>query len=58
MKQYEVMLFETVRHCTTVEASNKEEAYNKAYEIITNGTQDEYYTEAEGFTGDWTAYEL
>jgi hypothetical protein len=58
MKQYEVIIFEVVRHSTTVEASNRDEAYSKAYEVITNGTQDQYETEAEGFTGDWNAYEL
>jgi len=57
-KQWEVLLFETVRHSTTVEADTRDEAYEKAYEIITNGQQDEYDTEAEGFTGDWTAYEV
>ena len=58
MKQYEVIIFETVRHSTTVEANSRDEAYNKAYEVITNGQTTEYETEAEGFTGDWDAYEL
>ena len=57
-KQWEVYIFENVRHSTTVEADTRDEAYEKAYEIITNGQQDEYDTEAEGFTGDWTAIEL
>ena len=58
MKHYEVIIYETVKHSTTVEANDRDEAYNKAYEVITNGTQDQYETEAEGFTGDWNAYEL
>lgn len=58
MKEYEVIIFETVRHSTTVEATSRDEAYNKAYEVITNGQETEYVTEAEGFTGDWDAYEL
>jgi hypothetical protein len=56
-KEWEVIIFETVRHSTTVEAETRDEAYEKAYEIITNGQQDEYDTEAEGYTGDWDAYE-
>lgn len=58
MKHYEVVIFETVKHSTTVEANSRDEAYAKAYEVITNGQQDEYETEAEGFTGDWAVYEL
>lgn len=58
MKQYEVIIYENVRHVTTVEAPSKEEAYNKAWEVIANGEETQYYTEAEGFTGDWVAYEL
>jgi hypothetical protein len=56
-KTWEVIIFETVRHSTTVEASTRDEAYTKAYEIIANGPDSEYDTEAEGFTGAWDAYE-
>jgi hypothetical protein len=58
MAEWEVRIYETVFHTTTVEAKDRDEAYNKAYEVITNGQQDEYETEAEGFTGDWEAHEL
>lgn len=57
-KEWEVIIFETVRHSTTVEAENRDDAYMKAYEIIANGQDGDYETEAEGFTGDWDAYEL
>ena len=58
MKQWEVIIFETVRHSTTVEADTRDEAYNKAYNVIANEPSDMYETEAEGYTGDWDAYEL
>lgn len=58
MKAWEVTIYETVRHTTTVEAETRDEAYDKAYDIIANGPTNEYDTEAEGFTGDWFAYEL
>lgn len=51
--EYEVVIYETVGHRATVLAKNPDEAYNKAYEIITNGNPDEYETEAEGFTGQY-----
>tara|TARA_B110000503_G_scaffold96929_1_gene145661 strand:- start:402 stop:581 length:180 start_codon:yes stop_codon:yes gene_type:complete len=57
-KQWEVIIFETVRHSTTVEADNRDEAYDKAYKVISEGYNDTYETEAEGYTGDWDAYEL
>jgi hypothetical protein len=57
-KQWEVIIFETVRHSTTVEASTRDEAYEQAYKVISNGYNDTYETEAEGYTGDWDAYEL
>ena len=55
-KEWEVIIFETVRHSTTVVAETRDEAYALAYEIIANGPDSEYETEAEGFTGDWDAY--
>jgi hypothetical protein len=58
MKQWEVIIFETVRHSTTVEADTRNEAYNKAHNVIANGPSGMYETEAEGYTGDWDAYEL
>ena len=58
MKEYEVKLYETVIHTTVVEAENEDEAYAKAYEVIANGPQDGYDTEAEGFTGDYLVEEL
>lgn len=57
MKEWEVKIYETVIHSTIVEAANEEEARDKAFEIIANGPDSEYDTEAEGFTGDWSATE-
>jgi hypothetical protein len=57
MKEWNVKIYETVIHSTIVEAANADEAYAKAYEIIANGPNSEYDTEAEGFTGDWSADE-
>lgn len=58
MKEWEVTLYETVKHSTTVEAESRQEAYDKAWNIIANGPSDGYETEAEGFTGEWDAYEV
>jgi hypothetical protein len=61
MKEWEVKIYETFVHSTTVEAANEQEAYEKAHEIITTGKRDEYgllyETEAVGFNGMWDAYE-
>ena len=54
--EYEVKIWELVCHSTTVEASNKDEAYEKAWEIIANGPDAGYETESVGFTGEWDAY--
>jgi hypothetical protein len=56
--EYEVEICETVIHSTTVEADNKKDAYNKAYEIIANGPDDGYETVADGFTGDVSIKEV
>jgi hypothetical protein len=55
---WEFRIYETVFHTATVEASSRDEAYEKGYEIITNGPSDGYDTEAEGFTGDWDAWQI
>lgn len=52
MQEYEVKLYETISHTVTVNATDEDDAYNKAYEIICNGTEEDYYTEAEAF-GDF-----
>lgn len=57
-KEYEVKMYETVFHTTIVTAKDKEDAYNKAYEVIANGPSDGYDTEADGFTGDVQVTEL
>lgn len=57
-KEWEVSIFEVVRHTAIVEADNRDTAYAKAYEIITKGKSSDYETEAEGFTGKWTAFEV
>lgn len=56
-KDWEVKIYETVVHSTVVEADNEEEAYQRAYEVIANGSADGYDTEAEGFTGDYVVEE-
>lgn len=58
MKEYEVKLYETVIHRTFVNADSEDDAYDKAYEVIANGQQDQYTTEADSFTGDWSAEEV
>jgi hypothetical protein len=58
MREYEVSIYETVIHTAVVEAANEEEAYSKAYEIIANGPDDGYDTEAEGFTGAYVIEDL
>jgi hypothetical protein len=54
--EYEVKMWELVCHSTTVEATNRDEAYTKAWEVIANGPDAEYETESVGFTGEWDAY--
>lgn len=57
MKEYRVKIYETVVHSTIVEAKDESEAYDKAYEVIANGEDSGYDTEAEGFTGDYEVEE-
>lgn len=52
---YDVVIYETVMHRVTVDARDRNHAYEVAYEIITNGPASEYETESDGFTGDWSA---
>lgn len=56
--EYEVVIYETISHRVEVTADNKDDAYNKAYEIIGNGPDDEYDTESDGFTGQFYINEL
>jgi hypothetical protein len=58
VKTWEVTIWETIRHTTTVEASSDEEAYDKAHKVISSGYTMGYETEAEGYTGHWEAEEL
>jgi hypothetical protein len=58
MKEYDVTLFEVVKHTARVSPADKSSAYEKAYEVIANGPNDGYDTEAEGFTGDWMLEEV
>jgi hypothetical protein len=58
MPTFAVKIYETVIHMVDVEAADSSDAYNKAYEIVTNGQQDEYDTEAEGFTGDYSVVQI
>lgn len=57
-KEWEVVIYETVKHTTTVGAETEEEAYEKARKVISSGYKLGYETEAEGFTGYWEAEEL
>jgi len=57
-KEWEVTIYETVKHTTTVGAGTEEEAYEKARKVISSGYKLGYETEAEGFTGYWEAEEL
>jgi hypothetical protein len=57
-KEWEVAIYETVKHTITVGAENSDEAYDKAHKVISSGYKLGYETEAEGFTGDWSAEEL
>lgn len=47
MKTYEVVIYERIAHTVEVEATNPEEACDKAHDIVTNGTED-YDTESLG----------
>jgi hypothetical protein len=57
-KEWEVTIYETVKHTTTVGAETEEEAYETAHKVISSGYKLAYETEAEGFTGYWEAEEL
>jgi hypothetical protein len=47
MKTYEVNIYEKLVHTVEVEATNPEEAYNKALNIYLTGTE-EYDTDSQG----------
>jgi hypothetical protein len=47
MKTYEVVIYERIAHTVEVEATNPDEACDKAHDIVTNGTED-YDTESLG----------
>lgn len=53
MKEWEVTIFETVRHMTTVEADNEDDAYEAAHKVITGEVKGEYDSESDGFTGNY-----
>lgn len=56
--EYEVVIYETVAHKAVVEAENRDEAYEKGFEIVISGDKGEYETEALGFTGEHNIYEI
>jgi hypothetical protein len=58
MAKYEVRIYENIYHTVEVEADSRDEAYDKAREIISNGNDGDYETEAEGFTGDYSIEEV
>jgi hypothetical protein len=55
MAEYTVSIYEKVAHIVTVEADSEDEAYDKAYEVISLGKP--YDIEAGEFTGEWRAEE-
>ena len=57
-KAWAVSINEEVIHSVDVIADTREEAYEKAYRIISDGNDSEYSTESEGYTGAWSAEEI
>jgi hypothetical protein len=55
MKDYTVSIYEKVAHIVDVQADSEDEAYDKAYEVISLGKP--YDIEAVEFTGEWRAEE-
>jgi len=53
MAEYTVSIYEKVAHIVDVEAGSEDEAYDKAYEVISLGKP--YDIEAGEFTGEWRA---
>jgi hypothetical protein len=47
---YEVIVFETLRHSTTVEADNREDALAKGHNVIMNYDESHFITESNGTT--------
>jgi hypothetical protein len=47
MKTYEVIIYERIAHTVEVEATNPDEACDKAHDIVTNSTEG-YDTESLG----------
>jgi hypothetical protein len=48
MNTYEVTVVEKIKHTVEVEAPNEEEALTKGYDIVMNGSDDEYDSESQG----------
>jgi hypothetical protein len=58
MARFEVILTESIEHTIELDAEDKEQAINRAYEIIVNAAEDiPYTTESEGTT-NIEAYEV
>jgi hypothetical protein len=64
MKEYEVKISEKVTHVLTVEAASEDEAVDLAYKLLTDGMSKEqeekhdYVFDSEGFTGEYSTYEI
>lgn len=56
MAEWEVEVFEMLKHCLNVEADTRDEAYETAVAIVKTGRQNLYYTESEGITGTGNVY--
>lgn len=55
---YEVKIYEVVSHTVEVEAKSPDDAYNVAYDIISEGDESLFRTEAQGYTGEFDVYEI
>jgi hypothetical protein len=57
-KEFEVTIWENISHTVIVECESQDDAYEKAYEIITGVVLGDYDTDSDGFTGQWEIEEV
>jgi hypothetical protein len=50
MAQYEVIVFETLRHSVIVEAESREDAIAKGHNVVMNYDESHFATESNGTT--------
>jgi len=58
MTRFEVILTESIEHKIELDAEDKEQATNRAYEIIMNAAEDISYTTKSEGTTDIEVYEI